>query len=321
MEVYEAYKGMYDFKHLPLYARFLLNNRLANYADEQIRLSQLFHLPILASLHKRFSDEELRSIAANAAREYLEYIASNRGREQIVSSMNRWMDDQLKFIGQSEIAAKDITLLNYIRGQSLKKFLLDFTQDAEEISSINAEIDLLLLGAGTTSTEYFIDVLREKIAEQSKLASKVIEASPAITFLFDIVNNKQIFVSGKVLPVMGYSPEELAQMGGNFLLQLIHPRDLEHLIEHMQNILKENSNETTQVEFRFRHKDSTYRWLRTYEVIFSRDAQGKPDQGTGHEHNRQDGQPQTHRAAKSGGPARAAVKTQFSVFIPPDQEE
>jgi hypothetical protein len=102
MEVYEAYKGMYDFKHLPLYARFLLNNRLANYADEQIRLSQLFHLPILASLHKRFSDEELRSIAVNAAREYLEYIASNRGREQIVSSMNRWMDDQLKFIGQSQ---------------------------------------------------------------------------------------------------------------------------------------------------------------------------------------------------------------------------
>jgi PAS domain S-box-containing protein len=277
MEVYEAYKGMYDFKHLPSYAGFLLNNRLANYADEQIRLSQLFHLPILASLHKRFSDEELRSIAVNAAREYLEYIASNRGREQIVSSMNRWMDDQLKFIGQSEIAAKDITLLNYIRGQSLKKFLLDFTQDAEEISSINAEIDLLLLGAGTTSTEYFIDVLREKIAEQSKLASKVIEASPAITFLFDIVNNKQIFVSGKVLPVMGYSPEELAQMGGNFLLQLIHPRDLEHLIEHMQNILKENSNETTQVEFRFRHKDGTYRWLRTYEVIFSRDAHGKPE--------------------------------------------
>jgi PAS domain S-box-containing protein len=277
MEVFEAYKRMYDFKHLPSYARFLLNNRIANYADEQIRLSQLFHLPILAHLHKKFSDEELRSIATDAAREYLEYLASNRAREQIDSSINRWMDNQLKFIGQSEIAAKDITLINYIRGQSLKKFLLDFTHDAEEINSINAEIDLLLLGASTTLTEYFIDVLREKIAEQSKLASKVIEASPAITFLFDIVNNKQIFVSGKVLPVMGYTPEELAEMGGNFLLQLIHPRDLENLIEHMQKILKENSNETTQVEFRFRHKDGTYRWLRTYEVIFSRDAQGNPE--------------------------------------------
>jgi PAS domain S-box-containing protein len=277
MEVFEAYKGMYNFKHLPSYARFLLDNHIEAYAAEQMRLSHEFHLPVLASMQKRFTGEEIFHIATNASRDYLGFIAANNSKEQIMTSMNRWMHDQLNVVGQAEIEAKDITLLNYIRGQSLKKFLLDFTKDVETISSINAEIDLLLLGASTTSTEYFIDVLRDKIAEQSKLASKLIEASPAITFLFDTVNNKQIFVSGNVLPVIGYTPEELVQMGSNFLLQLIHPRDLENLIDHMQSILRENSDETTQVEFRFRHKDGIYRWMRTYEVIFSRDAQGKPE--------------------------------------------
>jgi PAS domain S-box-containing protein len=277
MEVFEAYKGMYEFKHLPAYARFLLKNHVEDYAGEQLRLSRVLRLPILANLEKRFTEEQMLNIATNTSREYLDFVASNKGKDQILTSLNRWMQDQLKIVGQSEIGAKDITLLNYIRGQALKKFLLEFTQDAETIIHIHGEIDLLLLGASTTSTEYFIDMLREKVAEQSKLASKVIEASPAITFLFDTVNNKQIFVSGKVLPVMGYTPEELVQMGSDFLLQLIHPRDLENLIDHMQNILKQNSNETTQVEFRFRHKDGSYRWLRTYEVIFSRDAQGKPE--------------------------------------------
>jgi PAS domain S-box-containing protein len=277
MEVFEAYNGMYEFKHLPSYARFLLDNHIEDYASEQIQLSRMLRLPVLASLEKRFSTEQMFSIAKTTSREYLEFVASNKGKEQIMTSMNRWMDDQLNFVGQSEIGAKDITLLNYIRGHSLKKFLLNFTRDAETISAINAEIDLLLLGASTTSTEFFIDVLRDQIAEQSKLASKLIEASPAITFLFDTVNNKQIFVSGKVFPVLGYTPEELVQIGNNFLLQLIHPRDLENLIDHMQRILHENSNETTQVEFRFKHKDGSYRWLRTYEVIFSRDAEGKPE--------------------------------------------
>ncbi len=277
MEVFESYKGMYEFKHLPGSARFLLKNHIYDYAAEQMRLSRALQLPILANLEKRFTEQEMLKIAATTSREYLEYVVSNKGKEQIMNSLNRWMQDQLQIVGQSEIGAKDITLLNYIRGQSLKKFLLGFTQDAETIYNINAEIDLLLLGASTTSTEYFMHMLREKIAEQSKLASKVIEASPAITFLYDIVNNKQIFVSGKVLQVMGYTPEELVQMGSNFILQLIHPRDLENLIEHMQSILKENSNETTQVEFRFRHKDGSYRWLRTYEVIFSRDIQGNPE--------------------------------------------
>ena len=45
----------------------------------------------------------------------------------------------------------------------------------------------------------------------------------------------------------------------------------------MENLLEQNSNETTQAEFRFRHKDGRYRWLRTYEVIFSRDNAGKAE--------------------------------------------
>ncbi len=268
---------MYEYKHLPAYARFLLDNHIEDYTAEQVRLSHMLQIPVLASLSRRFTEEEIFKIASTTSREYLEFIAANKGKEQIMTSMNRWMQDQLNVVGQAEIGSRDITMLNYIRGQALKKFLLNYTNDAVVITDINAEIDLLLLGASTTSTEFFIDVLRNQIAEQSKQASKVIEASPAITFLFDTVNNRQIFVSGKVLQVMGYTPEELVQMGNNFLLQLIHPRDLESLITHIQSILTENSDETTQAEFRFKHKDGSYRWLRTYEVIFSRDAEGKPE--------------------------------------------
>src|SRR5678815_3490081 len=109
---------MYEYKHLPAYARFLLNNHIDEYAGEQIRLSRLLKLPVLESLLQRFSEEAMYRISAITSREYLEFIAANQGKEQIMMSVNRWMKHQHNFVGQSELAAKDITLLNYIRAVS-----------------------------------------------------------------------------------------------------------------------------------------------------------------------------------------------------------
>jgi PAS domain S-box-containing protein len=277
LEVFEAYKGMYEYKYLPAYARYLLENHLRDYSSEQINLSSKLDLPVLKNLTQRFSPEQITSIAEGTAREYLEYISQNKGKEQIVEAMTKWMKNQFELINQSDISARDITLISYIRGQALKKFVREYTSDIETIINIYSEIDVLLLGSNTTSTDIFIRLLREKIAEQSKLANKLMEASPAITFLFDTKHNRQVFVSGKVFEVLGYDADELVAMQSSYFVQLIHPRDLERLIDHIESILRENSNETSQIEFRFKHKDGKYRWLRTYEVIFNRDDSGNPE--------------------------------------------
>lgn len=276
LEVFEAYTGMYEYSQLPAYARYLLNNRVHEYASEQLDLSKKLAVPLLKTLTARYTEQEIVQLAISTSREYLEFIAANKGKEQIMQSMSRWTKDQLEIVAQGDVSAKDITLINYMREQALKKFLPEYTSDLQTILTINKEIDLLMLGAATTSTDIFIDLLRSKLAEQSNLASKLIEASPAITFLFDIIHNKQIFISGKVYEVLGFTSDELMQMGSNFFLQLIHPRDLEMMIEHIRTVLQLNQSKTTQVEFRFRHKDGQYRWLRSYEVIFSRDEEGRP---------------------------------------------
>lgn len=276
LEIFEAYAGMYEYSHLPAYARYLLNNRVRDYALEQLELTRKLSVPLLKSLTARYSEQEIIQLAINTSREYLEFIAANRGKEQIMQSMSRWMSDQLEVIGQSDISAKDITLIIYVRERALKKFLPEYSTDLQTILAINEEIDMLMLGAATTSTDIFIDLLRNKVAEQSNLASKLIQASPAITFLYDVIQNKQIFISGKVFEVLGFTSDELMQMGSNFFLQLIHPRDLEMMIEHIRTVVQQNQTKTAQVEFRFRHKDGNYRWLRSYEVVFSRDDEGRP---------------------------------------------
>ncbi|MGZ3940117.1 MAG: sensor histidine kinase, partial [Flavisolibacter sp.] len=110
----------------------------------------------------------------------------------------------------------------------------------------------------------------------SLLTNKLITASPAITFLFDIVQNKEIFISGKVLEVMGYTRQELDSASDNILFSLTHPDDLASMADSIEKLVLRNNDSVQQVEYRFLHKDGNYRWLRTYFVVFRRDDRGEP---------------------------------------------
>lgn len=269
---------MYDCEHLPAFAQFLLTNHLEDYARTQVDLCTKLNVPIMASLASRFSKEQIVKLSIESSREYLTFIAGNNAFEQVTLSMEKWLKDKLDIVSKAQITAEDITLINHMRGKALKKFIPAYSKEIDIFLCISNEIDTILLGAITTATDIYIDILKNKINEQSNLAAKLIEASPAITFLFDIGDKKNIFISGNVKEVMGYTPDELLDLGGNILFELTHPQDIALLVEHIEMVIAKNNNETHHLEYRFRHKDGTYRWIRTYEVIFKRDSYGKPIQ-------------------------------------------
>jgi PAS domain S-box-containing protein len=276
LEIFEAYPGMYRYKHLPAFARFILDQHLERFVREQISISEKIKVPLLETLLARFTPDQLVQLSLVSSREYLDYLAANKASDQINHSIEKWLKDQLEVVGKFEIVAKDITLINYARQQAFKTLIPLYTSEMQLALDLISEIDTFMLGAGTTSTDIYINLLLNKISEESNLSNKLIEASPAITFIYDLVKSKEVFVSGKVTEVMGYSPEELIQMGDNFILQLSHPDDLHSIGLHLQHLVEENSDRTFEFEYRFLHKDGSYRWLRAYEVIFKRDEEGRP---------------------------------------------
>lgn len=276
MEVFEAYAGMYRYKHLPGFAQFILDHHLTGLAEEQLRLSFQLNIPLLVNLARRFTPEQLAELSRTSSAEYLTFLKENRAYDQIRDSSEKWLQDQLEIIGKFQILAKDITLISYVRQQALKKFIPDYVRDLHQAMELSSEIDTLMLGATTTATDIYVNILKEKIADESLLSDKLIAASPAITFLFDIVRNREIFVSGKVREVMGYTPEELVAMGNNVLLQLTHPEDLQVVAGSLEQLVAANNDAVQQVEYRVLHKEGNYRWLRTYYVVFRRDEMGLP---------------------------------------------
>jgi diguanylate cyclase (GGDEF)-like protein/PAS domain S-box-containing protein len=59
--------------------------------------------------------------------------------------------------------------------------------------------------------------------------------------------------------VLGYDPEE--EIGTMNVLAYVHPEDLPHVLEETEKALSEGGITTNKAEYRFRHKDGSWRWM------------------------------------------------------------
>lgn len=275
MNIYEHKAGVYDYKYLPEFASYLLNDHFLEFVTDQLHVSRQVNLPLLKHL-SHLKDEQIIEFGKQSSREYLENLANNLAKFQIQDSITRWLQDKLSIVGKFDITAEDITAVNYVRGKVFKNWVQNYDILPDEKFALLDEIDSFLFGSVTTAMNNFIDLLKKKIEEDAHFNEQLISTSPGIIFIFDIQKGKEVYVNGNVLEVMGYSKEEILAMDGNILSILTHPDDLSDLQKHLELIMLDKIGKPHVLEYRFRHKAGTYKWLRAYNVIFKRDLQGNP---------------------------------------------
>ena len=266
-----------DLKYLPAYAGFLLDNHLDSYAYEQLRLSREINLPLLKFFHS-LPEEKIVEIARGTSQEFLTYLAKNKAQEQIELSLKRWLSNQLPVVNKDEIVAEDITLVNYVRKRALLQFIPDYTADILEILELIKEIDRFLLASETVSTNTYIQLLKNDIREQSHFNKKITDTSPGMIYVFDLIEQKEIYSNKKLQELFGYSHEEMQAMGSSVLSEIIHPEDLASLDEYIKDFATAEDGEVRSIEYRLRDQKMDYRWIRTYETIFKRNEKGIPVQ-------------------------------------------
>lgn len=103
------------------------------------------------------------------------------------------------------------------------------------------------------------------------------DATPGLIYLYDLRSGRLLFVSGGALGILGYSPSELQSLDSGELNALFHPDDLAILGQQWQDSAAPNLSESeiSETEFRVRHRDGSWRWLHSRDVLFSRGADGE----------------------------------------------
>ena len=111
----------------------------------------------------------------------------------------------------------------------------------------------------------------QKLQESKHFIEQIANNSPQLLYIFDPVSGSNFYVNGQSREILGYTPEEIQQQGAQFFVEALHPEDLPLLQRNFEHWQRATDQEILTREVRFRHRDGSWRWLLSREVVFARD--------------------------------------------------
>ena len=260
--------------HLPLFARFLYDHHLTEFVQEQMRISREMNLPLM-KYFESMNPDDLQAFALRNAGDYLQLLAANKTSEHIQFTKERWLADQLPRIKRDQILAQDIASISYIRKQAFLHFIPDFTTDAHTIIALIREIDEYILTLETVLWDSYVTLLHERIDEHAYFIKRITETSPGVIYVYDVVEDREIYVNETVREFLGYSPQDIRDMKDSFVPDMIHPEDVPNIRAYEEEFKTAADGEIRSARYRIRNKNGEYSWMRTYESVFKRDHEGR----------------------------------------------
>lgn len=128
----------------------------------------------------------------------------------------------------------------------------------------------------------FADITKQKkdqedLQEKNEFIQKIMKSLPnAVIYVFDLMTQKNIYMSKSLGDVLGYTPEEFQGMGEMVLKRLIHPDDYGLFMDHLAMFETLHKDDIIQFEYRMRHRNGDWIWIENRDSILVDDASGKP---------------------------------------------
>ncbi len=112
-------------------------------------------------------------------------------------------------------------------------------------------------------------------------AQRALQLIPMIIYVFDLVEQRNVYANGQLGLILGYSIEEMQEMGAQILPRLMHPDDWADLPATVQRILNASDEETIETTYRMRNKAGVWVWLQDHVRVFARGSDGSVHQYLG----------------------------------------
>ncbi len=119
----------------------------------------------------------------------------------------------------------------------------------------------------------------EALRQSQNLLEKITNTAPFGIYIYDVKQGRDIYhnqrvVNNNLQPASNVSEE-------NFFAGQVHPDDLAIHAKHRQHLMTARDGEVIESELRARNREGIYQWLYFRDIVFARDADGKPSQFLG----------------------------------------
>ncbi len=120
----------------------------------------------------------------------------------------------------------------------------------------------------------------EKLLIESKqFVESMVNLSPDILYIYDIEAKKNIYSNDGIESVLGYTAQQIKDMGDQLIPKLMHPEDYKiYLGEILPRYAAARDNESIEHQYRMKNIDGEWHWLNSREIIYRRDPDGIPIQ-------------------------------------------
>ena len=119
----------------------------------------------------------------------------------------------------------------------------------------------------------------KNLAERNLFIESIVNTSPDILYIYDIIERRNIYSNEGIQKILGYSTEEVYQMGEQLISNLMHPDDFEvYLQETYPKYLQAKDGELITHQYRMQHRNGDWRILESDELIYLRQPDGSPRQ-------------------------------------------
>ncbi|MCW3073825.1 MAG: hypothetical protein JWP69_894 [Flaviaesturariibacter sp.] len=260
--------------HLAGYADYILTHHFEAYIALEWQLSLQHELQIMRPIME-LPKEQQHNFLTKGASDLLTSLSENNAEAHIRKGIEVWTKNLLPFIHKYEVAAEDITKLAFIRKKVFLHFLPGYTADASQMLAVIEDLDTFLLHFEVETSNTYVKVMEEKLATHNHFIAKINNTLPGALYIFDLKNFKNIYTNETLEKVIGYSQQELNDLGTAAVNKLLHPEDKEVYWEHRKQCGEAKDGDILSYKYRVRAKDGNYKWIRNYESVFKRDEEGK----------------------------------------------
>ena len=112
------------------------------------------------------------------------------------------------------------------------------------------------------------------------LLEKITDTSPCLIFILDLVKGCQVYINRYTKEFLGGTPKQ-RQQTIQFITEILHPDDFRQLKTLRKRFATIQNGEVLEQEFRLKNAQEEWRWLHASNVVFTRTAEGMPEQMLG----------------------------------------
>ncbi|BAU10199.1 two-component hybrid sensor and regulator [Leptolyngbya sp. NIES-3755] len=118
--------------------------------------------------------------------------------------------------------------------------------------------------------------LTQKLEKDQQFIQQLTDAIPGIVYIYDLTANRNVFANRQLADVLGYTPEQVQEMGGDVLPKLVHPDDFDRVPQHLSQFETAANHQVFEFEYRMQSANGEWIWFHTQEVVFRRSPEGVP---------------------------------------------